>query len=543
VSTTVGFNRLKTDIEKSTNIYDILAAANIALGPYSPTIESSFNRRNYSDLIEHVNAFDHNEVTFPQFRDNVLTWLSSIDTASTNATSSYVYALIHCIDSIYSYKGYASGDPSESHKLEVISSLNDIYVNNMQILPRFEGNDNTTIAVKMYLSSKAERGFRERIPKESDDINSVLKNFDIFPRHFGKPSVKIHRFTTRISKQISERLNNKGDKLTVGLYPLWAGNLRKTWNIHYLETTFTITGMGKKEEERMLKRFKAALERCKKRGVDIAIFPELTMTRENLEEVQNSIKSMMGKCPILMVLGTIWEVYSENGIEFKQNVSVVMSNWGEILFEQQKQSSFLSQKPGHIYPEDGNAKGHKEELSFNEKTVNVIDIEGVGRFCTLICRDILKTTLISFMERLLADVVLVPAFSPSSNGLKTKLKSLVAGYRSTILLCNCCSALHAWKDKDEDYWIPKEILEKNIIREDKPDEKKEGVWELGFIMTPAKNKTSATDYVNPLNMSHSCINCQDNDVCHGGIFDIHYLNYLQPDSEKPGRIEIIRGST
>ena len=41
MSNTIDFNKLKQDLEKSTNIYDVLAAANEAFGCYSPTKESS----------------------------------------------------------------------------------------------------------------------------------------------------------------------------------------------------------------------------------------------------------------------------------------------------------------------------------------------------------------------------------------------------------------------------------------------------------------------------------------------------------------------
>jgi len=571
-------DELEADINESTNIYDILAAANIALGAYSPEIKARYKRENYGELCNHVASFEYDGLPFDNFKEKVVEWLSALKFASPDIDPVDAYALIKCIDSIHSYKVTAPSGCAEEDLITIkqIPALNSRHIEELQILPRLKnhGSKTLTLSEEMNLACKKQdkdkKGFRKRFPRESLFINSSLVNFDIFTKSVGTPSVVVHRFSNEASTRLSTRLGDKGKCLTIGLFPLWGGNFNKTWRVNYTDTTFTVTGMEENAEERMLNRFKAALDRCKEKNVDIAVFPEMTMTWKNLDEIKEHIKRIPeDKRPLFVVLGTIWENGAKDGTGYNQNVCIVMSQRGEILFKQQKLSSFRF----------GEEKlSFEEELSFNDRTLHVIDIEEVGRFCISICSDVISPTPIGLLKGLCADVVLVPAFSPSRE-LKSELESLAKGFWTTAILCNCCSALAMDDISDEDCWIPKEILEKqikflvkhhnfhkrfcrlasqrlakwrflakaiarlkfrnsSIIRKGLTEEDKRRVWELGFIMTPAKDGASPAADINALGVSGSCINCQSVDMCLGGIFDVHYTNYLPPSPAKHGRIDV-----
>lgn len=222
--------------------------------------------------------------------------------------------------------------------------------------------------------------------------------------------------------------------------------------------------------------------------------------------------------PILIVMSTIWEMSemsSVNGDRGGRNVSVVLSCFGDVVTEQHKQTPFRYPKPGHIYAK-GEKQGHLEELSFENKTIHIIDIEGAGRFFTLICLDVLNDRIISLQKKMRADVVLAPTFSQSGN-MRSEIDLLVKEYWSIILLCNSCSALCAPTDK----WIPVErIIEKSAYDANK----------IGFILTPAKMDTRQTIHEIPFQFSESCIFCQ-RDGCPGRIFDIHYNEFIKIEED------------
>ena len=513
----LGVCSILEDIEKSECIYDILAAANKALGSYST--QDDYTPEKYMELTSCIERFDRDcdqnkgaffrKESFDQLRKEISTWLSR-----RNVLWLDVYALVLNIDRQHSYrKSTHTPFSGNNPNLEVIASLNKLHDDSLQILPRLN-SEGLTLADKMNLACKEATGdeFRVRNAGETNSINFDLNNFDIFIKDHAGFSPIIHRFTGIAAKKISKRLTGNRKYLTVGLFPLWAGNRSATWEVDLKETTFTVMGIEKNKEERMLQRLMAVFKKCKEMKVDIVVFPEMIMTRNNLNEIKKYIASSPAKddLPFLMIMGTIWEKYTKDGAVYKRNVSVALSPWGE-LFGQEKKT------PLHL-----RESGHRESLSLNDKTINVIDIKGVGRFFTYICRDVLNMELISLAKKMHADMVLVPAFSRSKE-LKTELRSLVSGYWATALLCNCCSATH--DDNMKDCWMSKEIYDRK---------------ELGFVMAPAKNGSEQIVHTNALNMSDSCINCQTANICSGGIFDIHYGTYCFDKPTKSGRIHISR---
>ena len=541
----IALKKLSEDIRKSKTIYDIVAAACMAFEPYSPQKKRGYIPEKYRVLTDSITNFDHffetdPEEAFVQLQMEILSWLSKHQ----GIDYSDLYALIYNIDRNHIYKEKVVSLSNRTSTIKEIFGLNNITCTSYRIFPRL----NNTLAKKMDDACKQATGkpFRTQGFGMSYTLNSDMKNYDILDVAQEEFPPVIHRFSKSAADVITQRVKRKGDRLTAGLFPLWGGNRIKTLDPKYTEKTFYIEQMCPYAEKMIRKRVFKALERCKEMGVDIAIFPEMLMTRSILDDVKkyvndnvinNIVEAQENEFPVLFVMGTIWESVEEMGILDQRNVSVVLSGSGDVIIEQHKQTPFQFKKPNHTYAEDGPFAGHKEELSLTDKTIHIIDIEGIGRVFTHICLDVLNPRLMTLLKILCADLVLVPAFSPSKE-LKEELESLTKGYWSTVLLCNACSALCDLNDE----WISYEIINENIkVKDEKVKDEKENdkdYLEIGFILTPAKYGTGKSLALDSLHFSESCISCQI-DGCPGRIIDIYYQNYLKPDKKHNyGRIDV-----
>lgn len=524
---------LKTDISNSVNIYDILAAARKAFGAYSSPKTNDYVAKENDALRNRIvglwrecdknkNSCPNNACTkccfFRDFQKYISYWLVSLN----DVTFGDLYKLIRIIDANYYYIEPSSIRFSRNQNLlEPFSALNkNSSSTGLKILPRL----NNTLTTKMLAASQSkektasknkdkdmnEYGLRN-LKVYSDTLNSKMNNYDFIKTTLDF-SPTIHRFTTKAADKIAKRLKpangcREEDRLTVGLFPLWRKNIEDTLVFDFTETQFSVKDMDSAAEEAILEQILLALKRCGELKVDIAIFPEMLMTRRILEKVQEYIGQLdENALPILMVMGSVWETCTENESPDHRNVSVVLSCWGDVLIEQQKQTPYPS------FKRKGYKKEYEENLSHNDNTLRIIDIDGVGRFSTLICRDALNPTIITIMKDLRADVLFVPAFSASRTLPDGELLGFAKSYLGTVLLCNSCSA----RSPDSAASIKKICL----------------------IMTPAKSKGTPVVTRTPLNIRGSCDYCLETGGC-GGVFDIYYNNYSLPDPQDTNSGQIV----
>ena len=531
--------KLKESIKKGETIYDILAAARETLDVFYPNEANDVNLGEYKTLIDLVNSFDKGfygkldserfnisnlDFYFSQLCNNIINWLENRDVVYRD-----VYTLIIAIDSTHSYKepGVKSSktvmytrfqgplEPSEDRKiLAPIKCLNANQDSTGYIvLPRLHNG----MARKMMSACEKEvitkRGKRKEIryagSANSSHINSRLKNYDIIhkPRSDEFYPV-IHRFKSDAALHVLKRLVNKGDCLRVGLFPLWIENLGYTLDVLLNEpkTMFYIQGMCDAKKPKLLERFKSAIDRCIEMNVDIAIFPEMIMSRDILEELKDYLGHYTAEIrPVLIAMGSIWEEGGKDGVPFNRNVSPVLSCWSDHIFDQNKQTPFIQERDDLVYPDYHPVKGLYENLSLRDKSINIIDIEGVGRFFVQICIDARNPDLSKMMKDLRADVVLLPAFSRSPD-LITEYRSLASAYWSTALICNCCSA----QNETEGSELPDEVFMK--------------APEVGTVLVPFKDVNYEDGRTVKFNISDSCKNCGKS-VCQGAFFDILYNEY------------------
>jgi predicted amidohydrolase len=521
-------SKLTADVQNSGNIYDILASACEAFGNYAPNKLDEYPRDYHESLFTTINTFiqcdQYNRPeAFPQLRADLYRWLSGLGNKIDYVD---VYALIYNID-LYCHHPPVIPSYNQNGTVVEFSGLNDINRTRFRILPRL----NNTLAYEMHTACKwaTSSGFRKSGMGESDTLNSLLKNYFIVDSVQEPFLPIIHQFSNIAALEIKSRLENKKNCLTVGLFPLWGGSEPETFVSKFTTNTFYIDGIFPDVEDVLFKRIKTALERCREAGVDIAIFPEMLMTQNILMKIKALIYEEQCKFdtedgrgrtqhfPTLIVMGTIWESAD------RSNVSVILSSHGDVHIEQHKQTPFFWSRANELVAQDEPEKEYEkyyiEGLSLNNRNIHIIDIEDVGRFFTLICLDVLNPRIMTLLKKLRADFVLVPSFS-SSKEITNELNSLTAGYWSTTMLCNACSALN----KTKNGWISENV----VSTRDK---------ELGFVLSPAKIGTSQKLFHLPITFSNSCIGCQ-NTECPGRIIDIHYREYIKGKNDKPDRIRV-----
>ena len=126
------------------------------------------------------------------------------------------------------------------------------------------------------------------------------------------------------------------------------------------------------------------------------------------------------------------------------NKCSVIDCCGELIFEHYKQSPF----------EDD--EGFTESISTSDNTTHILDIDGIGRFMTGICKDITDIDLISLIEKLFVDFFILPAFSPSFDIVR--VPDNLGKEWTTVLCCNTCAAKHPSSGKVSFISIPAKHL-------------------------------------------------------------------------------------
>lgn len=179
------------------------------------------------------------------------------------------------------------------------------------------------------------------------------------------------------------------------------------------------------------------LDQAIDRKANIILFPEFICNREmqdavrrHLQEISRDMPSRAGQL-LLVVAGSGWTADDNN-------VAEIFSYDGQLLGKQYKFSRFASQKQA--------GKELIEGLSAPGKETTIIEIEGIGKILTGICRDVSER----FYTKMLAAVfrpqlLLTPAWSPSVNmGFKEQFREITAeNHRTCSVLCNCCEAIHS----------------------------------------------------------------------------------------------------
>lgn len=481
-------NTFKNYLNDAANIYDIMAAAYKALLPFEPAMMNGDNE----SLRDAIYCFAEQEDDFFAFTDLVArlqSWSDTQENENPQNIKCHLFLLIRLIsERCVKFIHLLCADCYTRY-----SSLNTLFTDEIIILPRYE-----SVPMKIMSNNIAKKsggyGFYGRNYASSADISGYINNFVIF-RTTGniRPMMNIPRDYTLLKK----KLENQNYQLKIGLFPLSDINIKNIF--HVKESTenklFDIASPLKNHEQLLLERCKKALLICKDNDVDIAIFPEMLLTKYIQSEIARFVKNSTNpeKFPHFIWLGTEW---SE-----RTNKCSVIDRYGNIVFEQNKYVPYEYKTK----IDNGTKITIRENLYHNDYWyVNFVDIPGVFRIATAICRDIASDYLTAFLKELYSDMVIIPAFSNSNRLTKRKIETLALDH-IIVVVCNACSAL-----KDEKNTTKLRLGE---------------ILPFCYICLPAKEPEDNAAVYHEVKINEKCQKCRQ--YCPGHIFTISFSECVQ----------------
>lgn len=176
-----------------------------------------------------------------------------------------------------------------------------------------------------------------------------------------------------------------------------------------------------------------------KARANILVFPEMLGTENMLNDILTSLRNnSTDTIPPLIVFPSIWK---KSGNESDNtNRSCIIYDGEEVLFEQYKRVCFKYAKEGFdVY----------EDISLSEKynEIHMLHIDGIGRFCVIICYDYLENQNRSLiMENMYPTLVCSPSFSTGSFDFSI-LSEKYFNNSCNWIWCNTCSASNETKNK------------------------------------------------------------------------------------------------
>lgn len=504
------YNNFESYMRNARNIFDIMAAAYKVLDPFEPMvpIEQDFV---LGDIISCFSERNDPYQAFSDLKEELIKWLYDHREMSRNEFREKMFFLIRMIDRkcVWFEKSFLP-DPYIEY-----FSLNHLFQNDICILPRPQHG-----AIDLLSESiKKKSGYRlcGRNYSRTSGISGYLNNFIIYMRRGIKPRIIIPNY----HKEILQEFEQKKHKLKVGIFPLSNLNLRRMFRIKEevvdREGLFYVESPVEEQEQQLLERCKEALNICRKQCVDIAVFPEMLFTNRNqcaiidyIRENDSCEKGM--HFPWFMWLGTVWAE--------KENKCMVIDQYGKIVFEQKKfvPYEYRKERTENIFgigtinekiTDRKNVLGKvviREALSHEKDwVVNFLDLQGLLRIATAICRDISDNQLTATLKELYSDMVIIPAFSGTDRLTERNITPL-ALERIISLVCNACAALC------DDLQAKLEISEQMIGKEQV----------FSYLCLPAKRPDDNMADYHAAYYTSSCKECKKG--CRGYIWEIDFIN-------------------
>jgi len=401
---------LKYCILESETVYDIMAGAYLILQPDTPakwannnimvTDESLGNA--ISLFVEQVQLYNIN-YAFAGLRNRLFIWFQLLNTQSVLAACYKLILFIdkECINLV---------EPPLPGSISRHYSLNTLFTHNYVILPR------NKLSINSHLNTKSVKLRKRRAEEDAATMYGLLKNHIILEKKEKNPIIHV----PYNSKLIIEKIIFNDYTLRIALFPL----INKPINDLFVyerdddSRTFSITCMKDGIESVLIERYLNAMKLCKKNHIDFAIFPELLSSKRIFDLIIDYIESGNPKdFPYITWLGSMWGNDT--------NICKVIDCYGNLIFEQHKQNPF-------------DWKGYIEALSLEDQNMNFIDIGGIGRFATGICKDITDDNQTSLIRKMFTDFYVLPSFTESLD--LTRDANALAKEHISVFCCNTCSA-------------------------------------------------------------------------------------------------------
>ncbi|MFX1358656.1 MAG: hypothetical protein ACFFA8_15435, partial [Promethearchaeota archaeon] len=203
---------------------------------------------------------------------------------------------------------------------------------------------------------------------------------------------------------IKEPNKNQRQEVRVGIAQI---GLSKSGNIMgelYRMTPSGLLGLKNDKVEEVKKNVKLMIENAHKEGVDVLIFPEMSVDL-NYDEIYEDILGLAKSHEMFIIPGSFHDLTT------KKNISMVFGPEG-ILWEQAKHIPAMIQLGGHRFKE-------KIEVGPLPRKIIVSNTE-FGRIAIAICRDFLdmdlRVELKNFEPPI--DIIINPAFTPVTADFK-----------------------------------------------------------------------------------------------------------------------------
>jgi predicted amidohydrolase len=237
-----------------------------------------------------------------------------------------------------------------------------------------------------------------------------------------------------------------------------------------------------RDDEETEARLHAVIERAAQAGLDILVFPELSLTEQLLGQLRDRLATQTGDFPKLVVAGTLFDG--------RRNVCHVLGPDGRTLWQQPKMNRFqilpdeLPDAPQPI-PE----RGGEEDIDISERTIRIADLP-FGRVAVLVCLDFILPETYSVLANMQVNCIIVPAMTPTTRRFETLAWAHAAASGATTIVCSAPNCPAFSSDARSFVYTPVRGHEPLPIADKKP-------WQAHMMVFSAQPLHSETVRISP----------------------------------------------
>lgn len=205
------------------------------------------------------------------------------------------------------------------------------------------------------------------------------------------------------------------------------------------------------DQQGMMKRLNACIQKASEQDVDILIFPEMLGTPSIIQEGLSKMLELEygtteSASPFMVLFPTIW---TQTGEKCTNSLSVGIT--GAIADANGVSASFVQEKQNAYLKRIGSFCGKLEDI-MGDGIVNVLHIPNLGRIVFPICADFLNDDYRNFLlESLAPTLILCPSFSQGFDEF-IQSTALSGPNKCHIIWCNSCAAIHHYSE-----WNPEKF--------------------------------------------------------------------------------------
>lgn len=273
---------------------------------------------------------------------------------------------------------------------------------------------------ELFLKNKIRHG-RQTFSFNSDSLSEDYKNFEIIKCN------SINDYTLNV---IAYNEEFDGKSLKIGINPL---NVKNYVNIDFEKSDYTVRIKYINDmKQNALKKIKQCLYDMEEKGANIVVFPELALYPDFL----NALKKFL----INYDFKNLKLIFTGSQYIDEENIAYILSSKGTLLGTHYKQIAY------DIYHENEN---YSEILKLS-KTIDFLDIKGLGRIGYKICKDVLSEEINIIYDSIMhSNIDFLSSYSEKTKMMLKGAKSSTEKFGKNIIMCNACSAIDKKNDIEE----------------------------------------------------------------------------------------------